>query len=204
MSVVILNLKIANVGSIANMIKRIGGNAIVSSDKKDIANATKLIFPGVGSFDTAMNEIQKSGLQDLLNEKVLHEKTPILGICLGMHVFMEKSEEGQLPGLGWVKGEVKRFKPTDPSIKIPHMGWNTFTIQKPHYLLQNLPEEFRFYFVHCYYVACDEREDQLATTVYDHPFVSAIQKENIMAVQFHPEKSHRFGKLLMKNFVELS
>lgn len=201
--IVIIDYKMGNTGSILNMLKKIGETAVTSSDIKDINNADKLILPGVGSFDTGINNINNLGLLDILNKKVLEEKTQILGICLGMQLFANKSEEGINRGLGWIDGNVVKFKFKDNNLKIPHMGWNEIKIKKDDVLFRNIPEEPRFYFVHSYYLSCNDNNDVLATTNYSYDFASAVRKNNIMGVQFHPEKSHKYGMNLLKNFAQL-
>lgn len=200
--IVIVDYKMGNVGSILNMLKKIGVNAIISSDTEEIKNAEKLILPGVGSFDPGMENLKRFGLLSILNEKVIKDKTPVLGLCLGMQLFSQKSEEGISEGLGWIDAEVKKFKFGNNSLKIPHMGWNTISILKNDILLSDMPEESRFYFVHSYHVDCKNNEI-LATTNYGYDFPSIIKKENIIGVQFHPEKSHKYGMKMLKNFAEL-
>lgn len=200
--IVIIDYKIGNVGSILNMLKNIGADAIISSDIGQIKNAEKLILPGVGSFDNGMKNLKAMGFISEFEKKVLKEKTPILGICLGMQLFARKSEEGVLNGLGWIGGEVKKFK-LDSSFKIPHMGWNNIDICKKDPLFKDMEDEIKFYFVHSYHFACESQDDILATVNYGYDFPSIIKKENIIGVQFHPEKSHKYGMKLLKNFIEL-
>jgi glutamine amidotransferase len=202
--IVIIDYGLGNLGSVANMLKKIGAPAVVSSDRSVIEKAEKLILPGVGAFDAGMKNLEALGLIPLLNFRVLEQKTPILGVCLGMQLLCRQSEEGQLPGLGWLDAEVVRFKfdnITD-DLKIPHMGWNTITVCQPHTLFADLEAENRFYFVHSYHANCADRRDILAQTNYGYDFTSAVVKDNIMGVQFHPEKSHKFGMRLYKNFAE--
>jgi glutamine amidotransferase len=202
--IVIVNYGIGNLGSIANMLKKIGAKAVISSDPKIIAGAEKLILPGVGAFDHAMRSLTESGLIPVLERKVIQDKTPILGLCLGMQLLGKRSEEGQLPGLGWIDAETVRFKfdqSTMSHLKVPHMGWNELEICQSHPLFAGL-ETPRFYFVHSYHVLCDNQENILAIANYGYGFTSAIGRENILGVQFHPEKSHRFGMQLLKNYAE--
>lgn len=180
------------------MLKKVGARAIVSSDPKEIKNAEKLILPGVGAFDTGMKNLSEAGLIPVLEQKVLKEKTPILGICLGMQLFAEKSEEGSSRGLGWIEGKVKKFQ---NGLIIPHMGWNTINSNKNDPLLEDMLRESRFYFVHSYHFICDNQENELAKTSYGYDFSSIIRKDNIIGVQFHPEKSHKYGMKLLDNFV---
>ena len=201
----IINYKIGNLGSISNMFRKIGTEVVISSGITDIEKAKKIVLPGVGSFDNGMNNLKKLGEIPILNRKVLIDKTQVLGICLGMQLFAKKSGEGKLPGLGWIDGEVVRFKFKNDqgNLKVPHMGWNTIKIKKDNILLKDMYQEMRFYFAHSYYLACNSLEDILATTNYGYEFPSIIQKENIFGVQFHPEKSHKFGMIILKNFSNL-
>ena len=202
--IVIIDYDMGNVGSIVNMIKHVGGNCIISSNRQEIESATKLILPGVGAFDTGMKNIEELNLLQLLNERVLNDKVPILGICLGMQLLGKRSEEGSRPGLGWIDAESVRLPsstPTTHKLRIPHMGWNYATPAKPHILLGDTSETPRFYFVHSYHVVCNDPRDVLTTTSYGIPFTSAVSHENILGTQFHPEKSHSFGMRLFNNFV---
>ncbi len=201
--VTIINYGLGNLGSIANMFKRIGTPCVVTSDAEIISKAEKILLPGVGAFDSAMRRITEIGLDYILKEKALKEKVPFMGICLGMQLLTNESEEGKLPGLGIINGKTVRFKFNDHSIKIPHMGWNKVSLTRPSPLITDVTSEQRFYFVHSYHVICDNPEDVLARTHYGYDFESIIQHENIMAGQFHPEKSHRFGMNLLANFANL-
>ena len=202
--IVVVDYGLGNLGSIANMLKKIGAHAVVSSDPAVVEKADKLILPGIGAFDAGMKNLETRGLIPLLNYRVLEQKTPILGVCLGMQLLCKRSEEGQLPGLGWLDAEVIRFKfdGNIANLKIPHMGWNTLTVRQPYPLFADLEAENRFYFVHSYHVVCADRGNVLAQTNYGFDFASAVVKDNIMGVQFHPEKSHKFGMRLYKNFTE--
>lgn len=204
--IVIIDYGMGNLGSILNMLKKIGAPAIISADAREIESAEKLILPGVGAFDTGMKRLRELGMLDLLNDKVLNKKTPTLGVCLGMQLLMKQSAEGRERGLGWIDGEAIRFQfdPQQKNLKIPHMGWNTLAVQQNGALAQNMPQDARFYFVHSYHVVCHNAADVVATTDYGYAFPSMLQHENIVAAQFHPEKSHRFGMLVYKNFVEWS
>lgn len=200
--IVIVDYRMGNVASIRNMLKKIGVAATISSEPDSIAQAHKLILPGVGAFDHGMRSIRELGLLDLLHEKVLDQRTPVLGICLGMQLMTRRSEEGKLLGLGWVEADTVRFQfdSTLPKRRVPHMGWNITTTQAPGSLFEGLEHEARFYFVHSYYVVCDYPEDALTTTPYGFDFVSSFQRDHIFGTQFHPEKSHRFGMRLLQNF----
>lgn len=201
--VIIVDFGIGNLGSMRNMLKKVGCKAEYSSDPEIIKNASKLIFPGVGSFDSAMEKLKNSGLIPVLENKVLQQKTPILGVCLGMQLLTKSSEEGQISGLGWVDAETKKFQPSDKSLKIPHMGWNQVTPQSNSIMTKGLDKNSRFYFVHSYYVECENKQNVLFESTYGHHFASGIVLDNIYGVQFHPEKSHKFGMQLMSNFLEL-
>ncbi len=203
--IVIIDYKMGNPRSVANMLKRAGHRSEVSADPGMIAAAEKLILPGVGAFDAGMDNLISMGLIEVLNKRVINEKTPILGICLGMQLFTKRSDEGILPGLGWINAETKRFalSKTGQNLKIPHMGWNTVVVKKNVRFLLELEKESRFYFVHSYHVVCEDAQDVASLTSHGYDFVSSIEYGNIIGVQFHPEKSHRFGMRLLKNFAEL-
>ena len=202
--VTIIDYGLGNLGSIKNMLKKVGSDSEITNDLDIISNATKLILPGVGSFDNGMSNLEELGMISVLNRKVLIEKTPIMGICLGMQLFTNKSEEGVEPGLGWVYAETIKFNTDNASKKftIPHMGWEYMEKCKDSKLLHEMYNESKYYFVHSYYVTCKDSKDILLKTNYIDDFVSAFEKDNIIGVQFHPEKSHKFGMKLFKNFVE--
>ncbi len=201
--ITIIDYGIGNIGSVKNMLKKVGQKSIISSDINDIESAEKLILPGVGSFDYGMDQLQNYNLIEVLNKKVLIDKTPILGICLGMQLFSKSSEEGLKPGLGWINSKTKKFSFSNQNnLAIPHMGWNTITIKKDSKLLIDLPSESRFYFVHSYHIECEDKNDIMCNSNYGYEFTCAIEKENIIGVQFHPEKSHKFGMQLLQNFAE--
>jgi glutamine amidotransferase len=163
--------------------------------------ATKIILPGVGHFDHGMRKLHESGLVDVLHHKVTQEKVPILGICLGAQMMCNRSEEGTMPGLSWFDAEVKIFD-KKLQVRVPHMGWNYVERNKNHPIVMNLPESCKFYFVHSYHMVANQIEDVLFETNYGYNFVSALQKENMFAFQFHPEKSHKYGMQIFRNFVE--
>lgn len=200
--ITIVDYNMGNLGSIRNMLKRLGAVAEITSDPERVAAATKLILPGVGAFDAGMKALHASGLVPVLNRRVNEARVPTLGICLGMQLMMDGSEEGTLGGLGWIRGRALRFRPDDPALKVPHMGWNSVQNLRASPLSDSLPEEPRFYFVHSYYVRCENAEDALLRTRYGIEFDSGFQRGNISGVQFHPEKSHKFGMSLLRNFVE--
>ena len=204
-NIVIIDYGMGNLGSIKNMFSYAGLEAEISSDKNIIGKANKLILPGVGSFDKGMENINQYGLFPIIKEHLLCRKTPTLGICLGMQLLTFRSEEGTSSGLGFIDAEVKRFNfdGTNRKRKIPHMGWNYVNIKKQNYLIDGLSEDSRFYFVHSYYVKCNDSSDILLTSEYGLEFTSAFQRDNIMGVQFHPEKSHKFGMQIIKNFARI-
>ena len=202
--IAIVDYGMGNLGSIANMLKKVGAQSTISSDPQIITAADKLVLPGVGAFDNGMRNLAQRGLVELLNAQVLQHKKPILGLCLGMQLFTRASEEGQLKGLGWINAQTVRFKfdQANADLKIPHMGWNTLRIHRPHPLLADLEADARFYFVHSYHLICNDPESALATTTYGYDFASVVAQDNILGAQFHPEKSHKFGMKLLKNFAE--
>lgn len=204
--IAIIDYGVGNLRSVLNMLRKIGAEARISSKIEELEKASKLILPGVGAFDVGMRNLLETGLVSFLNERALTRKVPCLGICLGMQLLTLRSEEGQLPGLGWVEGETVRFRFPDeqPVLKVPHMGWNTVKPHRDHFLLHNMDAEAQFYFVHSYYVTCRRKEDVLTTTAHGHEFVSMLQRENIFGTQFHPEKSHKHGMQLLRNFVEFA
>jgi len=201
--ITIVNYGLGNLGSIRNMLLRIGVESVITDDLETIRGAERLILPGVGAFDNAMANLNRLGIAQVLNERVLERRVPILGICLGMQLMSRRSEEGSLPGLGWVDAETVRFRFEGEAarLKIPHMGWNRIERARQDGILGNQDEESRFYFVHSYHVRCNEEQNVLATTDYGFRFHSALIRDNVVGMQFHPEKSHRFGMQLMKNFI---
>ena len=199
----IIDYGMGNLGSMRNMFKRIGANVTVESDPSALVHAGKLVLPGVGSFDAAMARINESpGLRDLLEHKANAEKIPILGVCLGMQLLTNSSEEGELPGLGWIKAKTLRF-PNKNGLKVPHMGWNVATPVRKSPLTEEVIKEARYYFVHSFCVHVEDAEHSIMRTDYGGVFDSAIARDNIYGVQFHPEKSHRFGMHILKNFAKL-
>ena len=199
--ITIIDYGIGNLGSVFNMFKKIGASAKISDEPEEILKAEKLLLPGVGSFDTAMTRINESGLFGLLNELVLERGVPILGICLGMQLIMEGSEEGELPGFGWIKGRAYHFNERIPiHLKVPHMGWNDVTLTAMNSLAQGFGEEIRFYFVHSYFVRVENQAHSMMKCNYGIEFDAAVYKANIYGAQFHPEKSHKFGMQFLRNF----
>lgn len=202
--IVIVDYGMGNVGSIQNILRRVGKESVISSDPKQIEQAEKLILPGVGAFDIGMKNIKERNLLEVLNYKALVEKVPVLGICLGMQLMTYSSDEGNLAGLGWMRARTVSFRKLGKlGLKIPHMGWNQVQVVKQTPLTSDWVEEPRFYFVHSYYVECEDPGLSLLRTHYGVEFDSGFVDENIMGVQFHPEKSHRFGIKLMENFAKI-
>lgn len=203
--VTIIDYNMGNIASIQNMLKKIEYESIVTSDPSVLKNAEKIILPGVGAFDYGMRNLNDLGILEVLREKVLEKNTPLLGICLGMQLLTEGSEEGNLKGLGFFKARTKKFTvgTCGKENRIPHMGWNYVYPRKNTALFENSLNNIRYYFVHSYYVECDNEEEIIGTTEYGKLFTSVIGRKNIYGVQFHPEKSHKYGMNLLKNFVEL-
>jgi imidazole glycerol-phosphate synthase subunit HisH len=198
----IVDYGVGNLASMQNMLKKIGVQSLISSTKADIELADKLILPGVGAFDTCAERLQHSGLVDTLIQKVLNDRIPVLGVCVGMQLLAEESEEGKLSGLGWIKGKIIKFKQEElpTGTKIPHMGWTDVALGKPSRLFDDMHTEPRFYFVHSYHAQLLDETDALVYADYGYRFVAGVERGNIMGVQFHPEKSHKFGMKLLGNF----
>jgi len=202
--ITVVDYGMGNAGSILNMFLRVDTPAILTRDPAKIADAEKLVLPGVGAFDKGMEQLRNLNLIEVLTEKVMVENTPLLGICLGMQLFADASEEGAFPGLGWIPGRVVRFRfdAERERLPIPHMGWNTVTPRKPHPILCDLDHSSRFYFVHSYYFQCKDDVDVLSTTSYGCDFASAVASGPVIGVQFHPEKSLRWGMQLFRRFAD--
>lgn len=200
--IAVIDYGMGNVSSIINMFHKIGVSAILTNDINQIREADKLILPGVGAFDTGMLRLNNHGLIEVINEFALDQCKPVLGICLGMQMLGRKSEEGNSSGLGLIPFDNKRFSfSTNTQLKIPHMGWDIIeSYDKENLLLQNVIEAQRYYFVHSYHAECDSEENVLMRCNYGYSFAAAVRKGNIFGVQFHPEKSHKFGMNLLENF----
>jgi glutamine amidotransferase len=201
--IVIIDYGVGNLGSIKNMISRIGMECIISSRKEDIEKASKLILPGVGNFAYGMQKLYDSNLIEVIECLVFRDKLPILGICLGAQLMCEFSEEGNFKGLGWFNANVVKFNIQDEKskYKVPHMGWSNLNIIKPSVLFDEIDDAGRFYFVHSYHFTTDDNSIVVSTANYCYNFACVLQLDNIFAVQFHPEKSHKFGMQLLRNFL---
>ena len=200
--IVIVDYGMGNLNSIRYKLEQANFEVKISSDSSVISKASKLILPGVGHFRTAMKNIKRFGLTEVLSEQVLTKRKPILGICLGFQLLFEHSEEGDCKGFGWIEGSVKKFFfNKNDSKKIPHVGWNTISVLKKDLLFKDISRDQRFYFTHSYFVNCNS-SSTLSSTYYGIDFVSVARKNNIVGTQFHPEKSHKSGFKLLKNFCE--
>jgi len=200
---VIVDYKCGNPASICNMLKKIGFQSVISDDPEVIRKADRIIFPGVGSFDFGAGSVRKSGIADAMEHKVFKERTPILGICVGLQLMCRTGEEGVLPGLGWIEADCVKFDNSrlGPEDKVPHMGWAEVTAKNDAGLLSGFEEEPSFYFVHSYHVRTDGDDIVAATAHHGYDFTAGIVKGNIAGVQFHPEKSHQFGMTFLGNFM---
>lgn len=203
--IAILDYGSGNIQAIKNIYKRLKVDCEFVNAPEQLAKASKIVLPGVGAFDEAMRQLEKSGLRESLDYYVLKKNIPILGVCVGMQIMAQSSEEGLLPGLGWFSAKVKKFdvakllhKP-----KIPHMGWNTLHPVTEHNVFKNIDNSKGFYFLHSYYFECADKSDVLSSTTYGEVFSSSVNKGNIFGFQFHPEKSHSNGVNLFKNFAEM-
>lgn len=201
--IVILDYGVGNLGSLKNALRKIKIDAVISSSQKEIQQASKIIFPGVGSFDSAMNSIREHRLLDVLDDKVMQEKIPVLGICLGFQILSHSSDEGNELGFNWLQGKTTRIPRQSTSLKLPHYGWSKLSIRQDSDLFRAVPDNARFYFAHSFQVECPDQNSILSTSHYGVEFVSSAQQNNCYGVQFHPEKSHEVGLLVLKNFVEL-
>lgn len=203
MTISVIDYGVGNIGSICNMINKAGGNTEIITSPESLNKASVLILPGVGSFDNAMKELENNLWVEPLYQRVIVDKIPILGVCLGMQLFTRQSQEGVRKGLGYINADTKLFSvdKLPGYFSVPHMGWNLVEVMKDNVLFSPDFDEQRFYFIHSYHVVCDDEEDVLTKTNYGYEFVSSFQKDNIIGVQFHPEKSHKFGFEFFKRFV---
>jgi glutamine amidotransferase len=203
--IAIIDYGLGNVKAFANVYNKLNIPVIITKDAEDLKNASKVILPGVGAFDFAMQRLNQSGMRETLDDLVLNKSIPVLGICVGMQMLAKSSEEGKFAGLGWIDAEVKRFALStfNHDACIPHMGWNDVEPVGTTQLMKNLEQNARFYFLHSYYFHCKRLEDTIATTNYGIQFSCVVGFKNIFGVQFHPEKSHQWGIQLLKNFSEI-
>lgn len=203
--IAIIDYGVGNIKAFANIYKNLDIPFKVAKSVNDLEDVTKLILPGVGSFDHAMQSLQNSGMKERLDELVLEEKLPVLGICVGLQMLAKSSDEGKLDGLGWLDAHVKKFDESKLSsmTPLPHMGWNNIKIVQDNALLKNLDKDARFYFLHSYFIASEHEEMVAANATYSETFTSIVHKDNIYGIQPHPEKSHQNGITLLKNFGEL-
>lgn len=202
--ITIIDYGLGNLSAFINVYKRLNIDVQLASTIGELKTASKLILPGVGTFDQAMNKLNSSGLRNYLDELVLKKKIPVIGICVGMQIMALKSDEGVLPGLGWIDGKVKRLLLNNKDLPLPHMGWNDIKIQKKISLIANIDIYKRFYFLHSYYFQCQNLDDVIANINYGFDFPCIINHENVFGIQCHPEKSHYNGMNLLKNFAELN
>lgn len=203
--ITIIDYGLGNINAFVNVYTKLNIPVRVARTADEVLSAGKLILPGVGSFDYAMTLLNNSCLRSAVEKKVVEERTPVIGICVGMQMMAESSDEGVLPGLGWIKGKVRLFDESKISFKtkLPHMGWNNIIPVTNQGLLNGLDNDSRFYFLHSYYFECSDQANVLATTEYGIRYACAVKSENVYGVQFHPEKSHSNGVLLLENFSKL-
>lgn len=203
--ITIIDYGVGNINAFVNVYKRLNIDTRIASSIEDLKEVEKLILPGVGSFDYAMEQLNDSGMRDRLDELVLEKKVPIIGICVGMQMMGKKSDEGNSDGLNWIDAEIIKFDPMSIKhvTKLPHMGWNDVQVIKTNDLFIGLEAESLFYFLHSYFFKCNQKEDIIAVSEYGDTFTCAINRDNIYGVQFHPEKSHHYGEILLNNFAKL-
>lgn len=203
--ITLIDYGVGNINAFVNVYKRLNIETKIASCVKDLAQVEKLILPGVGSFDYAMTQLNQSGMREKLDELVLFEKKPVIGICVGMQMMANFSEEGNVEGLGWIDAIVKKFNESKihSHTKFPHMGWNDVKAVSNSKLFHGLEEEALFYFLHSYYFECKSEFNVIATSEYGEEFCCAVNKDNIFGIQFHPEKSHHYGEILLNNFASI-
>ncbi|ABJ75767.1 imidazole glycerol phosphate synthase subunit HisH [Leptospira borgpetersenii] len=201
----ILDYGVGNLKAFANVLKGLNFHHQIVKTEQELKGCEKIIMPGVGSFDSVMNKLIESGIRDVLSDLIINKKIPILGVCVGMQILASSSEEGSKSGLGWIRGRVKKFNfdRSDFSLTIPQIGWNEVNSTKENTLLKNLEKNPRFYFLHSYYIECEDKKDVIAIANYGGDFTCAVNRENIYGTQFHPEKSHHNGVALIRNFASL-
>ncbi len=203
--IAIIDYGVGNINAFVNIYKKLGSKVKIARKPEDLSGAEKLILPGVGHFHYAMQRFSDSGMRETSEDLVLNQKVPVLGICVGMQMLANRSDEGGLPGLGWIPASVKKIDSStlEHSTRLPHMGWNDIHVPTLNPLMINLENAARFYFLHSYYFECNNPSDSIATVEYGAEFTCAVNHSNIYGVQFHPEKSHHFGIQLLKNFYDL-
>lgn len=203
--ITIVEYGVGNLGSIRNMFKRLGVPIDVTGDAERVAAADALLLPGIGHFDTCARALREQGLVDALSTAALERRVPVLGVCVGMQLLARGSEEGELPGLGWLEADVVRIRPGGEwsHLRVPHMGWNQLQITRPDPLIAELGDRARFYFVHSYAMRCEHPDDVLATVQYGQDVTAVVNRDNVWGTQFHPEKSHRYGMKMLSNFARL-
>lgn len=203
--ITIIDYGSGNIKAIANIYEKLNIQYQVATTPEQVVGAKKIFLPGVGAFDETISKLDSTGFREVLDLEVLQNKVPIIGICVGMQILAESSEEGTLKGLGYVKGHVRKIDVNllQHKPKLPHLGWNTVTVNKDHFLLNNIDPDFGFYFLHSFYFECEDPNDILTTTTYGKPFASAVVHDNVFGIQFHPEKSHQNGITLLHNFAKL-
>jgi glutamine amidotransferase len=202
---ILVDYGLGNINAFINVFKRVNMPIRTAKTAEELNGASKIILPGVGAFDHAMEKLNSSGMREKLDEMVLVNKTPVIGICVGMQILGARSEEGVLPGLGWIDGDVKKFDENtiQYQTKLPHMGWNDVKVIKPNRLFEGLEKKALFYFLHSFYFNCNNNDDVIANADYGINFACAVNHQNIFGVQFHPEKSHQYGEQLLLNFARI-
>ena len=203
--ITIVDYGVGNLRAFVNLYKRLNIPTKIAQNKSDLENAQKLLLPGVGHYDFAMKQLNESGMKDTLDDLVLRKKIPVLGVCVGMQMMAKSSEEGKLEGLGWLDAVVKKIDETkiNQITKLPHMGWNCVEVNQKTKLFESLEDNPEFYFLHSYYFSCNDFSNSIGTTEYGGNFTSAVNHNNIYGIQFHPEKSHRNGEVLLCNFAKI-
>lgn len=203
--ITIIDYGSGNIRAIGNIYDTLKIDYKIAKSPEEVIGAERLFLPGVGAFDETISMLDKTGFREVLDFEVVHNKIPIIGICVGMQILAESSEEGKLPGLGYVKGKVRKMDASllNQKPKLPHLGWNSIEIKRQSAMFKNIDSELGFYFLHSYYFECEHEEDILTTTTYGKSFASAINHDNVYGIQFHPEKSHHNGINLLHNFATL-
>lgn len=203
--ITIIDYSVGNINAFVNVYKRVNVPVKIAKTSADLEGAKKIILPGVGHFDHAMSELIKSGMREKLDELVMVHKVPVIGICVGMQMMGNSSDEGKLEGLKWIDAKIKKFDETKIKqvTRLPHMGWNDVKPVVSHALFEGLENEALFYFLHSYYFECNNSADILATSEYGGEFTCAAHHQNVFGIQFHPEKSHSYGETLLHNFAKL-